>query len=251
MNREAGIGFSQRVQIEWLDLTAHLYLAGHPKKTIEDTLQAYLSERLSVGSNARSGNRALTIGILVRTWVVPPKRVELLRDEGLQLLQLLPSSESLILHWGMAMAVYPFFQVVAETVGRLHRLQGTIAASQIQRRMQEQYGERSTVERATRRILRSFFDWGVLQDTSEKGIYRITPSRIVNDVDLVGWLVEASLLAKKSGSGTFQSLTHHPALFPFETQLTNIRMLEKRSRLEVFRQGVDEEVIMLLSNTKI
>lgn len=56
MDREASIGFSQRVQIEWLDLTAHLYLAGQSKKSIEDTLQVYLYERLSVGSNARSGN---------------------------------------------------------------------------------------------------------------------------------------------------------------------------------------------------
>ena len=113
--------------------------------------------------------------------------------------------------------------------------------------MYEQYGDRSTVERATRRILRCFVDWGVLLDTKEKGIYVTAPIRLVSDAELVGWLVEASLLARRSSSGTLKSLTQNPSLFPFETHLISFRILEGRHRLEVFRQGIDEEIVMLLS----
>jgi len=45
-------------------------------------------------------------------------------------------------------------------------------AAQAQRRIKEQLGEREAVSRAARRVLRCFVDWGVLQDTSEKGVYQ-------------------------------------------------------------------------------
>ena len=69
------------------------------------------------------------------------------------------------------MAVYPFWSGVATQVGRLLRLQGSAAAAHVQRRVREQYGERETVSRAARRVLRSYLDWGVLQETGKKGIY--------------------------------------------------------------------------------
>lgn len=247
MNRNGEVGFSQRIQLEWLDRTATLYATGHTKDEIQELLQVLLQDRLSIGSDARSGNRALTILILLKIWVVVPRGLEGLRDEGLELLKRLPSKEHIVVHWGMVMAVYPFFQALAETVGRLLRIQGTVAASQVQRRMREQFGERSTVERATRRILRCFIDWGVLKETEEKGIYQATVTTFVSDNKLAEWLIEASLIASGSASGTLKAITQNPALFPFTTGLINIRRLEDHSRIELLRQGLDEDVIMLRS----
>ena len=48
----------------------------------------------------------------------------------------------MLVHWCMCMAVYPFFSKVAEATGRLLRLQGTVAAAQVQLRVREQLGER-------------------------------------------------------------------------------------------------------------
>ncbi|MFL5654415.1 MAG: hypothetical protein ACJ8CB_09580 [Ktedonobacteraceae bacterium] len=214
MNRNGEVGFGQRIQLDWLERTATLYIAGLTKGEIEESLQDFLRDRLSIGSDSRSGNRALTILILLKVWVVVPHGLESLRDEGLELLQRLPSKEHLVVHWGMVMAVYPFFQVLAETVGRLLRLQGTVAASQVQRRMREQFGERSTVERATRRTLRCLIDWGVLKETQEKGIYQATATLSINDTELAQWLIEASLIASGSASGTLRAITKNPALFP-------------------------------------
>ena len=244
MNRNGEVGFRQRIQLDWLERTANLYAAGHTKDEIEELLQAILRDRLSIGSDARSGNRALTISILLKVWVVVPHGLESLRNEGLELLKQLPSKDHLVVHWGMIMAVYPFFHTLAETVGRLLRLQGTVAASQVQRRMREQFGERSTVERAARRILRCLIDWGALKETGEKGIYQATSTIFVNDLKLAEWLIEASLIASGSASGTLKAIRQNPALFPFTTELINIRGLETHSRLELLRQGLDEDVIM-------
>ena len=245
MNKNGEVGFRQRIQLDWLDRTANLFIAGFTRDEIEGSLQALLQDQLSIGSDAKRGNRALTISILLKVWVAVPSGLESLRDDGLELLKQLPLKEHLVVHWGMVMAVYPFFQALAETVGRLLRLQGSVAASQVQRRMREQFGERSTVERATRRTLRCLIDWGVLKETEEKGIYQATPTICVSDTRLAEWLIEASLIASGSASGTLKAITQNPALFPFTTESINIRGLESHGRLELLRQGLDEDVIML------
>jgi hypothetical protein len=67
----------------------------------------------------------------------------------------------------------------------------------------------------------------------------------VNDTKLAEWLIEASLIASGSASSILKAITQNPALFPFATESINIRRLESHSRLELLRQGLDEEVIML------
>jgi hypothetical protein len=142
------IGFSQRVRLEWLEQTANLVLAGNDKASVNDALQEVLKDKVSVGGQAVRGNREKIITILMKVWLTPPDELESLRVSGLELLNLLPRSDCLPVHWGMVMAVYPFWAAVAKQVGRLLRLQGSAAAAHVQRRVREQYGERETVSRA-------------------------------------------------------------------------------------------------------
>jgi len=69
------------------------------------------------------------------------------------------------------MAVYPFWASVATQVGRLLKLQGSVAAAHVQRRMRESYGERETVSRRVRFVLRSYVAWRVLRETGAQGVY--------------------------------------------------------------------------------
>src|SRR5437870_6901212 len=172
MTQSMEIGFSQRIRLEWLQQTAELFLGGSTRTQIEAALQGLLQDRLSVGGTAERGNREKAITILLKTWVSVPRSLESLRNDGLEHLKRLPLNDHLPVHWGMTMAVYPFFGAVAETVGRLLRLQGSAVAAHVQRRVREQLGERETVARAARRILRCFVDWNVLQETAEKGVYQ-------------------------------------------------------------------------------
>jgi hypothetical protein len=143
----------------------------------------------------------------------------------------------------MAMAVYPFFSVVAETVGRLLKLQGTAAAVQVQRRVRELLGERETVSRATRRILRSLIDWGVLTDAEHKGTYKAAARYRVKDTRLAAWLIEATLLASGSASVPLDVILQSPALFPFEVPHIAPKDFEPINRLEIFREGGDMEML--------
>ena len=135
--RKAQIGFSQRIRLEWLEQTANLMLAGNDKDAINNSLQALLQDKVSVGGRSIRGNREKIITILLKTWLAVPRELEQLRDEGLEILQGLPRKDRIVVHWGMALAAYPFWGAVAAHTGRLLRLQGTAAAAHVQRRVKE------------------------------------------------------------------------------------------------------------------
>lgn len=240
------IGFSQRVRLEWLEQTANLVLAGNDKGAVNDVLQELLKDKVSVGGPAERSNREKVITILLKTWLTVPSELESLRAEGLELLKRVPRRDHLPIHWGMVMAVYPFWSGVAVQVGRLLRLQGSAAAAHVQRRVREQYGERETVSRAARRVLRSYLDWDVLQVTGTKGIYTAGTTLAVDDSRLVAWLAEASLHTRANGSAPLKDLMDNPNFFPFRIKPVHAESLvAASSRLDVLRHGLDDDLVML------
>jgi hypothetical protein len=248
MNERIQIGFSQRIQLDWLERTACLLSMGYDTQRIQAALQDLLRDRLSVGGTAERGNREKALSILIKIWVRVPKALESFRNDGLAHLDRLSLADHLPVHWGMTIAVYPFVEVVAEAVGRLLRLQGMCAAAHVQRRVREQLGERETVARAARRVLRCFIDWGVLHETKEQGIYQAAPAQWVKDKRLAVWLIEAALLASGSSAGPVKAISQSPMLFPFCLSPLNLADLEGHNRLEGFRQGLDDEMVMLPRN---
>jgi len=244
------IGFSQRVRLEWLEQTANLVLAGNDKAAVNEALQELLKDKVSVGGQAERGNREKIITILLKTWLTVPGDLQDLRDDGLDLLRRVPRSDHLAIHWGMVTAAYPFWSIVATQTGRLLSLQGSAAAAHVQRRVREQYGERETVSRAARRVLRSFLDWGVLQETGAKGIYSAGITLAVADFRLISWLAEASLHARANGSAPLRDLLDSPSLFPFRIKQIQAESVRAASpRLDILRHGLDDDLVMLRKPT--
>jgi len=250
MRRTDRIGFSQRVRLEWFDRTAQLVLAGNDKAAVNDALQELLKDKVSVGGQGRRGNREKVITILLKTWLTSPSELQALREDGLDLLRQLSSDQHLAIHWGMVTAVYPFWSGVATQTGRLLKLQGSAAAAHVQRRVREQYGERETVSRAARRVLRSFLDWGVLRETGSKGIYTPATTLFIEDPRPIAWLVEANLHARANGSASLRELLDSPSFFPFRLRPVPAERIRTLSpRLDSFRQGLDNEVVVLREAT--
>ncbi len=265
------VGLSQRIRLEWLDEAAALARAGRDRAQAWSALAEMLRDKVSVGGSSPRGNREKTVTILTRIWCEPPPRLLPLRDAGLRLLDGIGSAEAgepvevvesagitepagamelaerLAVHWGMTMAVYPFWNAVATQAGRLLRLHGVATAAQVHRRVQEQYGERPTVARATRRVVRSFVDWGVLADTETRGRYVAAEPRPVRAPAVVAWLAEAALHVRDGELGApVQELLGQPGLFPFRVSYVTARGLAGESpRLDVAHQGLDTEVVGL------
>jgi hypothetical protein len=244
-NRLKQIGFSQRIHLEWFEYTAGLVLAGKTKNEIRLELNDFLQDKLSTDGMAKRNSREKTISILMKCWVDVPKELKSFREDGLNILRNLSSDNHLAMHWGIVMAVYPFWGIVAETAGRLLRLQGTVAASQVQRRVRELLGERETVSRATRRVLRTFIDWRVLEETEKKGIYKQKNIKNLTDIRLIVWLIEAVLISKSSSQLSLKTIINNPSIFPFNMDLPNSKILEESVRMEIYQHGFDKRMIRL------
>ena len=246
MNKFTQIGLDRLIRLAWLEKTSSLALAGNDAASIKSMLQSDLRDSFrSANINVR-GSIDKTITILLRVWLTVPSELELLRLEGLELLKRIPPCDHPVVHWGMVMATYPFWSSVAMQVGRLLKLQGSVAAVHVQRRVREQFGERETVSRRTRYTLRSYLDWGVLQEAGAKGLYSASVTLAVEDAHLISWLAEASLQAKPSGSAPLKELIDSPSLFPFRIKPIHAESLVAgSSRLELLRHGLDDNLVML------
>jgi len=161
------IGLDRIIRLEWLERTAYLFLEGNKITTIKQILMEDLRGAFRSNNTKPRNSLDKTVTILTKIWVNPPDNLIEFHRQGLTLLSTLPQEEHIAIHWGMTMAVYPFWGTVASHVGRLLNLQGTVSVNQIQRRVREQYGERATVSRAAQRVLRSIVNWKVLKETSE------------------------------------------------------------------------------------
>ncbi len=237
------IGFDRKIHLNWLDATADWTLGGLSVAKIRSHLEDLLEEQVT-GDGPHSA-RGKTITVLLHIWCLVPDQLIPVRDGALALLRKRSGRDRLPLHWGMCLSTYPFFRDVVATTGRLLGLQGRAALSQITRRTAESWGERSTVARATQRVVRSLVEWGMLTETEERGVFAAAPRIDVGNRDGIGpWLIEAAISNSDRRALPLRSLLTSAAFFPFVLHLSP-RELACSSRLEVHRHGLDEDVVVL------
>lgn len=244
------IGIKQIIRVEWMQKTVNLILAGLPPEAIRQELHGYLSERMGSGSqHTRSAQtRAFAVSNLMNMWVVPIPELDSFRDTALSLIQQNPSY-NLPVQWAMISAVYPFWFNVAQQTGRLLALQDQLTHSQIVNRLKEQYGDKQTVSRNVRYVIRSLVAWGVLVDSESKGCYEKSIPINITDPDLAILLLESALHAIPAGKKALPVLLNNPALFPFKLPVISGDFIQNRStRIYVIRYGLDEDMLELETN---
>ena len=147
------------------------------------------------------------------------------------------------MHWAMISAAYPFWAGVAKQTGRLLNLQDQVTKKQIIQRLKEQYGDRQTISRYARYVIRSFFAWGILKDTSVKGIYAQNKKKSAGQNQTL-LLVESLLLVSPKSSLSLKETLNSPALFPFQTYPITAGYVQKHcSRINVNLFSPEEEMI--------
>ncbi|MDD4517608.1 MAG: hypothetical protein PHH90_03785 [Limnochordia bacterium] len=243
--RYTQIGFDRKICLEWLEDTTDLLCADKQPSEIFEKLEELLLDQVSKGNHAPRNSREKTITILMRSWVSVPNELTTLRDEGLKMLQTLSGRQRQSVHMGMIMAVYPFVRIVAENTGRLLRIQGVVTTSQVQRRVQEKYGERSTVVYAVGRVISSFVDWGLLSRKGRAGKYCLSGEVEPVGEELTLWLMEALLHSIPQGQAPLETLLDFPALFPFKLTWLPPQTVNRSQRISVFSHGLDQQLLIL------
>jgi hypothetical protein len=215
-SRHNSLGIKQVVRLEWMQQTVNYLLSGLSKNEIRQELKGYLSERRGSGTIHTRGevSRNQIVNILMNIWITPKNELLDFRNICLRILRL-PESPAILPHWCMIAATYPFWSNVAKQVGRLLSLQDSARQDQVFARMKELYGDRETVVRFSRYVIRSFVAWGVLSDTSIRGCYRKNISQSIVNKELALLLIEANLHALEDGRGNLSLLVNSPSNFPF------------------------------------
>lgn len=245
--RYKAIGIKQVIRFEWMQKAANLLFAGLDVKTIRQELHEFISDRKGNGAEGERSDqtRTFVVNNLMKIWVSPDPNLIPFRDASLVFLRGHPSM-SLAVHWGMISAVYPFWSNVARQTGRLLALQEQVTQTQIINRLKEQYGDRQTVSRYARFVIRSFVAWGVLKDSETKGCYEKSAPVIVADFNLAILMFESVLHATPGAKGALGLLLNNPAFFPFQIPvMTGDFVSQRNDRIDVVRHGLDDELLKL------
>ncbi|MDD4127475.1 MAG: hypothetical protein PHV39_07295 [Methanomicrobium sp.] len=248
MKRHDIIGIKQSVRLEWMQKTSDLLLEGKNEKEIRNELKEYLSERMGRGVFEKRSETAcnFSISMLMRIWVIPDKELIPLRDDGLKLLQNVSEDNKTAIHFCMLCAAYPFWYNVSKQIGMLLRLQENVTIQQIIQRTKEYYGDRQTVDRNTRFVIRSLYYWNLLEETDIRGCYKKGNQTEILSDELSSWIIEAQLHSIPDGKAIISSLHNDLALFPFNTKKINGNIIRKNNdRIEVLQSGLSDEIMML------
>lgn len=243
MNKQT-IGFDRELQLSWLDLAAGLVQQGFGLQSVREQLLDRLAEEVPGQEACRK-----TVTLLTRLWMRVPEDHEALQREALALLPDVLPQDRVWLHWGMAMLAYPFFYDVVATVGRLLRLHGEVDSLQVRRRMRETWGQRTTLDRAIRRVLQTLVDWDTLQPVaSDAHSYRAVTLRQTSHPVLALWFIESLIQGTRQANGQpdqqlpLAELIQSPAIFPFDIT-SHAATLRHSDRFEISRQGLDLEMV--------
>lgn len=245
--RHDSIGVKQVIPYEWMRKTANFMLAGMNAKEIRHELHTALAAE---GKNIQPGERSawtrtFLVNNLMAMWPSPAAELVVFRDVALRALQKCPDQE-LTIQWAMISSAYPFWFNTARQTGRLLNLQSQVTQAQIVNRLKEQYGDRQTVSRYARFVVRSFVDWGVLKDASVAGSYEKAEPAIVSDRDVIALLVYATLLVLPEGKALLSALLNNPGLFPFcLSAMQGESLLVSSGHFKVARYGLDDELVVL------
>ena len=245
--RHEAIGLKQTIRLEWMQQTTNLMLAGVDSKIIRQELHDLLNDKTGSGNKQERGStsRSQAVNILMNVWPQPDPDVSAFRTASLTFLREHPSL-ALPVHWGMISSAYPFWFNVARQTGRLLALQDQVTQAQIINRLKEKYGDRQTVSRYARSVIRSFVAWGVLKDSNTKGCYERTEPLNIENQNMCSLLFESALLANPEAKSALGLLQTHPAFFPFQLPLIPGDLIaQKNNRIELVRYGLDDELLKL------
>ena len=242
--RHDKLGVKQTIQKHWMDHVVTMMLAGLTEREIRAELREYLAkEKPYSGSIPKTHQFVIQI---LACWFAPADELIPFRDRALALLRHDGSQNWLPYHWAMISASYPFWFNVARQTGRLFNLQDQITQTQVFSRLKEKYGDRETVARNARYVIRSFVAWGVLEDSTVKGCYEQTAPMEIREPNPAILLYEAALYATEEGKEALGLLKNNPAFFPFQLPvLAGDYISQQCHTIDVVFYGVDDDLLKL------
>ena len=237
-NKKVTIGFDRYIERQWIDQMAKWVVQGKDREELHTLTDDYLSPYIKGETSLRK-----TKNVLFGCWVNETQENKKYKQQAIELWKQVKPEERLIIHWGLAMASYPYFASVTRQIGRLNRLQGDIHSKELQKRVVEIHGDTESVRRAASRLLQSLTQWGVLEQLSTS-TFHVKSGLISTDRKLLSWLAVSPLLCSDRARLDVAEIYSDPAFFPFIID-NQLMKPETNEIVKVVHQGMSETVIAI------
>jgi hypothetical protein len=223
------------LELSWLDVALRLTQAAedvdHQRELLDIALRDSIPGRWA---------RAKTRTALARIWLDPPEAARPLI--GWATNQATNVADTRILHMGAMLASYPFFGDVCSIIGRELALHEEVRTPHIRRRVRSLWGDRTTVDAAARRVVRTLRALGIL--TGDLGSSSSTLGEQLHvSMPFSLWVVHALLVARDAQETDEREVHAAPELFMFDLHLQNGS--QDYPYLERFNEGGGRTVLSL------
>jgi elongation factor P hydroxylase len=236
--KKLSIGFDRYIEKTWLDQIAHWVVQGKNRDELHALVDDYLVSFINGATSLRK-----TKNVLFGVWVNTTDKNNIFKEQAITLFNSCSKNERLAIHWGLAIASYPFFASLARLIGRLLKLQADITSKELVRRSVEQHGDTESIQRATARLLQSFGEWSVLIPES-KSLFHPPIKISLDNSDLVTWLLASVFFSSERSQLSTDEIFADPALFPFEISHHSLQ-IEQSLILEIIHQSAGNVLVSL------
>jgi hypothetical protein len=229
-----------------MNYTVELVRSGLKEDEIRKELEHYLSSRRGSGERDKRAEYTMSIAVsmLLNIWVNPNYKLLPFRNDLLKMLAVKEFEP--VCHWAMMASTYPFWFNMSYILGSLFKTQDQIKKSQVLARLYEILGERNTVERCSRYVIRSFIAWDIIRDNEKTGYYEKGKILQISDHLLMSLLIESMLYAVPEKRLLLTDILSCPVFFGMNLPVINGPQIEKNNRrIFIERFSVSDEYIGL------
>lgn len=194
------IGFDRYIPKRWADNALDIYL--YPSKYENGQIETWISQEVTGKETARK-----IASQLHKLWLNPQMPCEILRQRVKELNISEGQINRSILHYGMALNVFPLLRDTSIAIGRLTSLHGQCTRQEVLQRVVEKYGNPVSLPRAIYRVFQTLEDWALLKSEDN---HVVVTECLLEDKALQTWFIEALVLSRPSGRVALPELAQAP-----------------------------------------
>lgn len=217
------VGLSRNIKLNWISYASSVLNDVTDINEAKKMLNDYLAAEIKSPDNLRK-----TKDILINIWL---KSDDELRKEAFRLVEKYPE-DKIVIFWCMLLSVYPVFDNICNTMGKIYKFQDEISLSQLKDKMFDQWGERTTLYHSIDKIAATMKSLECVKAT--KGKYTKVNHEVLNE-DISNFIALTYLKTVDSSYTSLEDINDWDAMFPFNYKITREMIsLDDRYQITAF-----------------
>ena len=223
--------------LDWLNDVAIYAVQGLSRKDAGDELNKTLGQCIASEDTIRK-----TRIILLNTWYdTTPWILELAQTTFCEV----TSDEKLAIHYALLADQYKIFYDMADVIGHLLEYRESISAALIKEKIYDKWGNRTTLDAALSKNLKTFREMQLLCSPNKKTEYTGVKHNIT-DIHVIGLLLYALLKNSAQDYISWDAFIASPFMFPFAVSSVDESHMAALSYVELNR--FDNQTVLSIKN---